>query len=173
MIIQTMKLEIIYEDDEYSDVQTLIAETGGIRVKADLRDGVALIQTINLMEECGEIYGEWVSSAFTLLNRHDDVDHVEFVTDDNINDENDYIPQETDDDDTTKLKEGEYIRTTGDGDNWPLSEDDLIYKIIKQDDSLYAKPVNDTRHELPIDVLADMEKALSDDLIEKIPTDNE
>ena len=79
-----MKLEIEYEDDEYSDIETLIAETGGIRARAQLRDNVAFIDEINLRDSYEHVYGEWVSSAFTLLNGHDAVDHVEFVTTDNV-----------------------------------------------------------------------------------------
>jgi len=79
-----MKLETKY-DDEFSEPTGLIADTQGIRAEADLRDGVAIIDKIELKEGTVTVYGEAVSSAFTLFNRHDAVDHVEFVTDDSIN----------------------------------------------------------------------------------------
>ena len=79
-----MKLEIEYPN-EFDKATELIADTQGIRVKAKVRrNGVAVIDSIELKEGHTTVYGEAVSSAFTLLQRHDSVDHVEFVTRDNI-----------------------------------------------------------------------------------------
>jgi len=82
-----LETELADDGDEYSEIKRVNADVFGIRVECDLRDGVAIIQTIKPKDGFSEVYGEWVSAAFTLLQRHEDVDYVEFVAEDNIIDD--------------------------------------------------------------------------------------
>jgi len=74
------KLTVEYKDGVFSDPEKLIAHVGDVQIHANIVGDVAQIDRIELKKGTAEVYGEWVSEAFTLFKRRDDVDHCEFET---------------------------------------------------------------------------------------------